>query len=179
MERPLDHSPSGLAIQKSNCYHAEGHEAACDYSDTYYMLIFGVAQVVLSQAPDFHNIQWLSIVAATMSFAYSFIGFGLGVAQTMDMFKVALQESELLLQLRKCGWYLEHSGDIPFAYPYSLILIEIQDTLKSPPSEYQTVKKASTISIIVTTIFYILCGGFGYAAFEEDTARNLLTGFGF
>ncbi|KAK3198976.1 hypothetical protein Dsin_022391 [Dipteronia sinensis] len=70
-------------------------------------------------------------------------------------------------------------GDIAFAYPYSLILIEIQDTLKSPPSEYQTMKKASTISIIVTTFFYLLCGGFCYAAFAEDTPGNLRTGFGF
>ncbi|KAK0599099.1 hypothetical protein LWI29_002369 [Acer saccharum] len=40
-------------------------------------------------------------------------------------------------------------------------------------------KKASTISITVTTIFYLLCGGFGYAAFGDATPGNLLTGFGF
>lgn len=73
------------AIQKSNCYHREGHEAACEYSDTYYMLIFGAVQLILSQAPDFHNIQSLSVIAAVMSFAYSFIGFGLGVAKVIGM----------------------------------------------------------------------------------------------
>lgn len=40
-------------------------------------------------------------------------------------------------------------------------------------------KKASTIALVVTTFFYICCGGFGYAAFGENTPGNLLTGFGF
>ena len=40
-------------------------------------------------------------------------------------------------------------------------------------------KKASTIAIIVTTLFYLSCGSFGYAAFGDDTPGNLLTGFGF
>lgn len=73
------------AIQKSNCYHKEGHEAACEYSDTYYMLIFGFAQIILSQTPDFHNIEWLSVVAAIMSFTYSFIGLGLGLAKVIGI----------------------------------------------------------------------------------------------
>ncbi|KAE8702751.1 Amino acid permease 2 [Hibiscus syriacus] len=69
-------------------------------------------------------------------------------------------------------------GDVAFAYPYSLILIEIQDTL-SPPSEMDTMKTASMISISATTFFYICCGALGYAAFGDNTPGNLLTGFGF
>ena len=55
----------------------------------------------------------------------------------------------------------------------------MKDTLKSPPPEKQTMKKASTIASVVTTLFYLSCGGFGYAAFGDDTPGNLLTGFGF
>lgn len=40
-------------------------------------------------------------------------------------------------------------------------------------------KKASTISIAITTIFYMLCGCMGYAAFGDEAPGNLLTGFGF
>lgn len=40
-------------------------------------------------------------------------------------------------------------------------------------------KKASRISILVTTIFYMLCGCMGYAAFGDAAPGNLLTGFGF
>lgn len=47
------------------------------------MLIFGAVQIVVSQIPDFHNMQWLSAIAAIMSFAYSFIGLGLGLAKVI------------------------------------------------------------------------------------------------
>lgn len=65
-------------------------------------------------------------------------------------------------------------GDL--AYYIDLIL---QDTLKSPPSEAKSMKKATKISIAVTTIFYMLCGCMGYAAFGDAAPGNLLTGFGF
>jgi len=55
----------------------------------------------------------------------------------------------------------------------------MKDTLKSPPSESLTMRRASTISLAVTTSFYLLCGGFGYAAFGNNTPGNLMTGFGF
>ena len=44
------------------------------------MLMFGAVQIVTSQIPDFHSIEWLSVLAAIMSFAYSLTGFGLGLA---------------------------------------------------------------------------------------------------
>lgn len=53
-----------------------------------------------------------------------------------------------------------------------------QDTIRSPPTESKTMKKASLINVSVT-IFYMLCGCFGYAAFGDLSPRNLLTGFGF
>lgn len=40
-------------------------------------------------------------------------------------------------------------------------------------------KKASLVSVAVTTVFYMLCGCFGYAAFGDTSPGNLLTGFGF
>ncbi|KAJ4725423.1 Amino acid permease [Melia azedarach] len=169
------------AIQKSNCYHEQGHEAACEFSDTYYMLVFGIVQIILSQAPDFHNIQSLSIMAAVMSFAYSSIGFALGLAKVIreGCVKGSITGVSTSTGIEKMWLVFQAIGDIAFAYPYSLVLIEIQDTLKSPPPENQTMKKASTIAIAITTSFYLLCGGFGYAAFGDNTPGNLLTGFGF
>ncbi|GAV74778.1 Aa_trans domain-containing protein [Cephalotus follicularis] len=169
------------AIQKSNCYHKEGHEAACDYKDTVYMLLFGTVQIVVSQIPNFHNIQWLSIIAAIMSFTYSSIGFALGLAKVIGdgYIKGNIGGVSTSSATDKMWLVAQSLGDIAFAYPYSLILLEIQDTLKSPPPENHTMKKASTIAITVTTIFYLCCGGFGYAAFGDETPGNLLTGFGF
>lgn len=73
------------AIQKSNCYHKEGHKASCGSGDNIYMLVFGGIQIVMSQILDFHNMAWLSVVAAIMSFSYSLIGLALGFAQVIGM----------------------------------------------------------------------------------------------
>jgi amino acid permease len=40
-------------------------------------------------------------------------------------------------------------------------------------------KKATALSVAVTTVTYLLCGCVGYAAFGADAPDNLLTGFGF
>ncbi|XVE50946.1 hypothetical protein DITRI_Ditri01bG0203700 [Diplodiscus trichospermus] len=169
------------AIQKSNCYHREGHNAPCSYGDTWYMLLFGAVEVVMSQIPDFHNMKWLSVVAAIMSFTYSFIGFGLGFAQVIEngRIKGGLTGVPAANISDKLWLAFQALGDIAFAYPFSIILLEIQDTLRSPPPENKTMKKASVISIFITTFFYLCCGCFGYAAFGNNTPGNLLTGFGF
>uniref|UniRef100_A0A0E0CY95 Amino acid transporter transmembrane domain-containing protein n=1 Tax=Oryza meridionalis TaxID=40149 RepID=A0A0E0CY95_9ORYZ len=70
---------------------------------------------------------------------------------------------------------LQAFGDIAFAYSFSNILIEIQDTIKAPPpSEAKVMKSATRLSVVTTTVFYMLCGCMGYALPD-----NLLTGFGF
>ncbi|OMP06979.1 Amino acid transporter, transmembrane [Corchorus olitorius] len=169
------------AIQKSNCYHQQGHDAPCHYQDIYYMLAFGAVQLLLSQIPDFHNIHWLSVLAAIMSFAYSFIGFALGIAKVIGngYVKGSIRGISTYSSAEKVWLVSQALGDIAFAYPYSLILIEIQDTLNSPPPGTKTMKKASIIAISATTFFYLCCGGLGYAAFGDETPGNLLTGFGF
>ncbi|GKC86192.1 amino acid permease 6-like protein, partial [Tanacetum coccineum] len=55
----------------------------------------------------------------------------------------------------------------------------VQDTLKSYPPENKVMKRASLAGVSTTTIFYVLCGCIGYAAFGNDAPGNFLTGFGF
>ncbi|KAI3769102.1 hypothetical protein L6452_00199 [Arctium lappa] len=169
------------AILKSNCYHEQGHDVACQYPDSIYMLLFGLVQIVMSQIPNFHDMAWLSVVAAIMSFAYSTIGLGLGLAKVIENgeIKGSLGGVPSASAADKTWLVFQGLGDIAFAYPYSMILLEIQDTLQSPPSETVTMKKASKSAIFITTFFYLCCGGFGYAAFGNMTPGNLLTGFGF
>ncbi|MBA0752101.1 hypothetical protein Gogos_000970 [Gossypium gossypioides] len=116
------------AIQKSNCYHREGHNAPCSYEDTSSMLLFGAVQVVMSQIPDFHNMKWLSMLAAIMSFAYSFIGFGLGLAQVIEngTIKGSINGVPTTNIADKLWLVFQALGDIAFAYPYSGIVLEIQ-----------------------------------------------------
>uniref|UniRef100_A0A0D6R375 Amino acid transporter transmembrane domain-containing protein n=1 Tax=Araucaria cunninghamii TaxID=56994 RepID=A0A0D6R375_ARACU len=177
-------SISMKAIRKSNCYHKYGHHFPCNYSEYPFMILFGVIQIVLSQIPDFDQLWWLSIVAAIMSFSYSTIGLGLGIGKVIEHGQIygslgGISAITTLSTAQKVWRIFQALGDIAFAYPYSCIVIEIEDTLKAPPPENRTMKKASLISIIVTTFFYMFCGGFGYAAFGDNAPGNLLTGFGF
>ncbi|KAL2520010.1 Amino acid permease 3 [Forsythia ovata] len=118
-----------------------------------------------------------------MSFTYSSIGLGLGIAKVAETGKIRGSLTGISIgyvtPIDKIWRTFQALGAIAFAYSYSLILIEIQDTVKSPPSEYKTMKKATLLSVVVTTLFYMSCGCFGYAAFGDLSHGNLLTGFGF
>ncbi|KAI3935149.1 hypothetical protein MKX01_031416 [Papaver californicum] len=169
------------AIHRSNCYHKQGHEAPCEFGDTFYMLLFGAIQIVFSQIPSFHHMEWLSIVAAIMSFSYATIGFSLGFFRVIENGSImgSLGGVPQATAAQKLWKICQAVGDIAFSYPYTGIHLQIQDTLPSPPAENKTMKEASKIAISVTTFFYLFCGCFGYAAFGNQTPGNLLTGFGF
>lgn len=49
------------------------------------MLIFGFVQIFMSQIPNMHDIKWVSIGAATMSFTYSLIVLGLGMSHVIGI----------------------------------------------------------------------------------------------
>ncbi|XP_041003224.1 amino acid permease 2-like [Juglans microcarpa x Juglans regia] len=176
-------SISMMAIKRSNCFHESGGENACQMSSNPYMILFGVTEILFSQIPDFDQIWWLSIVAAVMSFTYSSIGLGLGIAKVAATGTLGGSLTGISIntvsQTQKLLRSFQALGDIAFAYSFSAILIEIQDTIKSPPSEAKTMKKATLLSVSVTTVFYMLCGSMGYAAFGDLAPGNLLTGFGF
>ncbi|XP_009604405.1 amino acid permease 4-like [Nicotiana tomentosiformis] len=182
-------SVSMLAIKRSNCFHKSHRRDPCHMSSNGYMIAFGVIEILFSQIPDFDQVWWLSIVAAIMSFTYSTVGLVLGIAKVAEnkSFKGSLTGISIgtvtyvgtVTSTQKLWRSLQALGAIAFAYSFSIILIEIQDTIKSPPAEHKTMKKASMLSIGITTIFYLLCGCMGYAAFGDDAPGNLLTGFGF
>ncbi|XP_038989801.1 amino acid permease 6-like isoform X2 [Phoenix dactylifera] len=168
------------SMMRSDCFHRNGHGARCEASGTVLMVVFGLIQVVLSQFPSLENITWLSVVAAVMSFAYSFIGLGLCIAQWASNggIRGGLASSSAVSSSKRAWNSLLALGNIAFAYTFAEVLIEIQDTLKSPPPENKTMKKAAMYGIGVTTIFYLSLGCIGYAAFGDDAPGNILAGFG-
>ncbi|XP_021847742.1 amino acid permease 6 [Spinacia oleracea] len=175
---------SMVAVQKSNCFHKKGHMASCMFSNNPYMIGFGVCEIFLSQIPNFHELTWLSTIAAIMSFAYSTIGIGLALYRILsgNGGRTTLTGVEIGMGIsaaEKTWRMLRAIGDIAFAYGFSQILVDIQDTLKSHPAENKVMKKANAISMLTTTVFYMMCGCLGYAAFGNDAPGNMLTGFGF
>ncbi|XP_058773917.1 amino acid permease 6-like [Vicia villosa] len=181
----LTASISMVAIKKSNCFHKYGHEADCDTASYPYMAIFGIFQIFISQIPDFHELSWLSIVASVMSFSYASIGIGLSIAKIaekghhLETGLTGLVVGVDVTSTQKMWNTFQALGNIAFAYAFSMVFVEIQDTVKSSPPENQTMKKATVVGISVTTFFYALCGLLGYAAFGNNAPGNFLTGFGF
>ncbi|KAF0922131.1 hypothetical protein E2562_027754 [Oryza meyeriana var. granulata] len=177
-------SISAAAVYKSNCFHKNGHAADCSVFTTMYMVVFGVVQIFFSQLQSLHEMAWLSVLAAVMSFSYSAIAVGLSLAQTISgpTGKTTISGTVIGVDVdlsHKIWKSLQALGNIAFAYSYSMVLIEIQDTVKSPPAESKTMRKANMLAMPVTTAFYMLCGCLGYAAFGNAAPGNILTGFGF
>ncbi|KAF2304438.1 hypothetical protein GH714_031442 [Hevea brasiliensis] len=177
-------SISMMAIRESNCYHKEGHGASCKFSSNWYILGLGITEIFVSQIPNFHKLSWLSVIAATMSFAYASIGLGLAFAQVIsgEGGRTTLTGVEVGMDLTtedKIWRMFRAVGDMAFACAYSPILIEIQDTLRSSPPENKVMKKANAIAVLTSTTFYMMCGCLGYAAFGNNAPGNMLTGFGF
>ncbi|KAF7849717.1 hypothetical protein BT93_L0352 [Corymbia citriodora subsp. variegata] len=176
-------SISMKTISESICFHKKGNKSLCRKNSNMFMIIFGVIEIILSQFPNFDKLWWLSIVAIVMSFTYSTIGLALGIAKVTENgnFKGSLIGTSIgnVTQTQKIWRCFQALGDIAFAYSYSTMLIEIQDTIRSPPPEAKTMKKAMSVGVTVITLFYMLCGCMGYAAFGDSAPGHLLAGFGF
>ncbi|KAJ4962807.1 hypothetical protein NE237_022746 [Protea cynaroides] len=178
-------SISMVAVIRSNCFHKNGHQVPCHISNYPFIITFACIQIVLSQIPNFHKLSWLSILAAVMSFSYASIGVGLSMAKVAEKghhVRTSLTGVTVGIDVsgaEKVWRTFQALGNIAFAYSFAAVLIEIQDTLKSNPPENKVMKEASLIGVSTTTLFYMLCGCLGYAAFGNDAPGNFLTGFGF
>ncbi|XP_071717083.1 amino acid permease 6-like [Rutidosis leptorrhynchoides] len=175
---------SMAAVKRSNCFHKYGHNKGCHEMNNSYMLIFAAIEIVLSQIPNFHKLSLVSMAATIMSFGYASIGIALSIAKIAGGAQsktspTGIPISQSMTSMEKMWSSFSAIGDIAFAYSFSLVLLEIQDTLKSSPPENKVMKGASTIGIAVCTLLYSLCGILGYAAFGHDSPGNYLTGFGF
>ncbi|KAK5770516.1 hypothetical protein PVK06_046666 [Gossypium arboreum] len=180
---------SMAAIKRSDCFHKDGQNVGCHVKNNNFMIIFGIIEIILSQIPNFHELSWLSAVAAVMSFGYSTIGLSLSIAKAVGGEHARTSLTGTTVGVDVTSWQktwncFEAIGDIAFAYAFSttsiyVIGMELQDTLKPNPPENESMKKATSVGVSVTTIFYVSCGALGYAALGNNTPGNFLTGFGF
>ncbi|KAG2665982.1 hypothetical protein I3760_15G033700 [Carya illinoinensis] len=162
----------GLSI---NCRNAAD---ACYVNPMPYFMAFAVAQIILFQIPKFPQLRMsLSILCLMMFLLYSGIGLGLAIAKVAD--HLALTDSNnTMTRAQKIMKIVQAVGEIALAYDLSAVLIEIMDTVKSPPSEAETMKKATRVSLILTTFVSMLHGCLLYAAFGNNVSPVfLLHGF--
>ncbi|CAN1284846.1 Amino acid permease 1, partial [Linum perenne] len=169
-------------IEKSFCVNSKGGyvgeetKTGCETGINKYVIVFGVIEVLLSQLPNFHKLAFISVIAALMSFAYATIGLALCIAKIAEG-GVHPVTGLTGVRIGSDVTASQAIGDIAFAYSYTPLLLEIQDTLRASKDENEVMKKASIIGVSITTLFYTLCGVVGYAAFGNKAPNDLLTGF--
>ncbi|KAI7843769.1 hypothetical protein COHA_002667 [Chlorella ohadii] len=159
-------------------------------------LIFAAVQFILIQLPNLNYFWWASVIGALMSFIYSTVAFGISVGNasppqgSVGGIQFEERKDKASVTATKCvtGLVTCHLPALfcsLFAFSFSMILIEIQDTLKSPKGSgkedtkgpVKPMKRAVNISVGIMTSFYLAIAVSGYAALGQDTPYNILTGF--
>ncbi|KAE8820300.1 amino acid permease 3-like [Hordeum vulgare] len=170
---------SMLAIKEPGCFHKEGHKAHCSSSSMNpYIAIYSIMEICFSQIPGLDSLWWLPTVVTGMSLTYTTIGISLGVLQIKaneglhgSLTGVAVGNNITVMQKVRHG--LQAFGNMAFAYAFSIVLLEIQDTLNAAASsEAKVMKQATAVSVAMTTMIYQLCGCVGYAAFGNGFRIN-------
>ncbi|KAI5567485.1 hypothetical protein BDE02_13G093200 [Populus trichocarpa] len=173
---------STATMKRSACFHEKGANAKCKVSGNSYMLAFGALEILLSQFPNLEKVTFLSVISTLTSLAYALIALCLSIAkfsiqhEAKGTIKVAMAGEDLATST-KIWQVFQALGNIAFSYTYSMLLLEIQDTLKSPQAENKVMKRVTLYAIGGTALFYTSLGCMGYAAFGADVPGNYLTGF--
>lgn len=173
-------STSMIAIRRRTCFysHYKVHEHPCLESSIPYLVIFGAAEILFAQLAD--QISCLPVIAMLSSLIYSIAGVSLAIIKVAGSGTIAGTMTGISVSQSEKIWkMLQAVGNIAFAYSFSSSFLEIQDTLRSPPAEAETMKKASRITVSLTSTFYLLAGCLGYAALGDATPDNLLFVFRF
>lgn len=183
---------SMVAVRRASCLYSKAEEAAvaeasggiiCQVSNNPYMLIYGGFQIILSQIRNLDELWLVSTFVTLVSFAYSAIGFGLAVGKTTESdHSTGSVGGRSYAPASKAWAVMTGLGSMAFAFEFSVVLVEIQDTIKPVPStvisgktsETSQMKKASKSAICVTMALYTLVGCFGYSAFGDAAPINLL-----
>lgn len=146
--------------------------AGCFKSQWVMGVIFGAVQLVFSQAPNLESFWWASALGAIMSLGYSLIGLGLGIGYHNTLGGIAPQSFPTMAAQ---VWNILNSiGAILFAYSFSIILLEIQDTMSSEKGRntgpITRMKRAVNISVAIMTGFYIsiACAGFASQGYGQN-----------
>ena len=126
-------------------------------------LIFGAVELALSQVRNLEEAWWVSAIGTAGSLIYSLVALIISLAHAGNKLgTVGGRPGSSAAD--KTFNILNSLGSIAFAYNFSLILLEIQDTMKQPPSAVGQMKKACNIAVTGSFFFYIIVAIAGYLA---------------
>ena len=138
-------------------------------------LVFGGVELLLSQVRNLEEAWWVSVIGTLGSLIYAF------VAMILSLVHAGNREGSVggrqSTPANKAFNIMNALGAIGFAYNFSLILPEIQDTLKQPPSAIRTMKKVCAVAITGSFFFYFIVAVAGYAALGDQVEAIVLESF--
>ncbi|RZC50618.1 hypothetical protein C5167_019039 [Papaver somniferum] len=134
----------GTSLKFPTCFysHYKVHEHPCLGSSPPYLMIFGAAEIIFAQIAD--QISWLPVIATLSSLIYSLAGVSLSIIKVAGSGTIAGSMTGISVSQSEKIWKMLQA-----------------DTLKSPPAEAETMKRASGITVSATSTFYLLSGCMG------------------
>lgn len=139
-----------------------------------WILLFGAVQLPLSQLPNLESMWVVSVLGAVMSVGYSTLALGMGAAAATAG-NATLSGRSAPAAAKALGAF-NSLGAIAFAYSFSALLLEIQDTLPSKPPPARAMRRAVSAALALTLVFYIGVGVSGYAALGDVVPPDVLAG---
>ncbi|KAL0054435.1 hypothetical protein WJX82_008773 [Trebouxia sp. C0006] len=173
------------AVKRSQCFHRHPAETAvseatghviCPASNNLFMLIFGGIQIVLSQIPNLHQTWLLSTISALASVCYALVCIGLSIGKTSE--RGHPTGSIMGTEASPAGkvWnVLNGLGSMAFAVQFGIMTLEVQDTIRAPPSEESQMRKSIFSSMFFISGLKLAIGCLGFSAFGQQVPVNILT----
>ena len=139
-------------------------------------LVFGGIEMLFSQIKNLEEAWWSSLIGSVSGVVYVLIiliiGFsnvnnGLGSISGITTDVVCTTATGTAYQVSvadKVFGILNGLGTIAFCFNFSLILLEVQNTLKQPPSAVKQMKKTCVYAISSSFFCYFMVAVTGYAA---------------
>jgi hypothetical protein len=148
-------------------------------------LVFGGIEMLFSQIKNLEEAWWSSLIGSVSGVVYVLIiliiGFahvsnGLGSISGITTDVVCTRATGTVYQVSvadKVFGILNGLGTIAFCFNFSLILLEVQNTLKQPPSAVKQMKKTCVYAISSSFFCYFMVAVTGYAA-EGDCVDSIV-----
>ena len=153
----------------------QGIESSDCWNTTWKLtLIFGTVEIFSSQVANLEEAWWVSVIGVFTSLFYSFVALSLGLKHASN--RLGSVGGLPGSNVEKAFEILNALGAIGFAYSFSTILVEIQDTLKQPPKASVTMTRAISIAVTGSFLFYFIVAIGGYASLGDDVPSYILDG---
>lgn len=141
-----------------------------------FSLILGALELVFSQIPSLEEIWWVSALGTLSSLGYVLIALGLGLAYSGNHLG-SVGGRPGTSPANKAFGILNALGNLAFAFGFTQVLLEIQDTLRQPPKAERTMSKAVWVAVTAAFGFYISSAVACYSALGDDVPGEVLQGF--